>query len=137
MDIDCRRFTRALWHRTVFAGRPFQRLLLTGFPQVADIYEMLNGYAWYEANTELAPNQEKQLRNCRQLLPNCIGLFDTIGNSSELTVIAKSNQIGIQQWAIESDITTSLERIVNPNLLPCFPETQPKNIGYRLVRQGM
>ncbi len=120
-----------------FRRTPLPAIAANRFPQVADIYEMLNGYAWYEANTELAHNQEKQLRNCRQLLPNCIGLFDTIGNSSELTVIAKSNQIGIQQWAIESDITTSLERIVNPNLLPCFPETQPKNIGYRLVRQGM
>ena len=82
-------------------------------------YDFLGEYAWYLFNSRSEGEASSRVKPCATRLPNAWGLFDTIGNVTELRMAEKTNASG--SVISDSFITTTSE--LN-SLLPLAPSLQ-------------
>ncbi len=85
--------------------------------------------SWFAENT---PNQ-LQVQPIAHKLPNAFGVFDILGNASELVVQPVDGRIAPIQKMLAASIESSLQEIEHPALIDCSLRFGRPNLSFRLA----
>lgn len=90
----------------------------------------ISNHCWFVENTAATQNS---LQICGRLIPNSLGLFDTLGNACELGIDNRSPQINAQQLSLPIGTKSSLQDVLSPDALPIYLWNSTPDQGFRLI----